>query len=86
MAAQQRPSAAPLRLALHPDGADRLAVRVLKRRGPPLQTPLQLGLPPVLCSAARQRSRLGLPQVPPSLSVATFVNLGPVNATDDWHP
>lgn len=86
MAAQQRPSAAPLRLALHPDGADRLAVRVLKRRGPPLQTPLQLGLPPVLSSAARQRSRLGLPQVPLSLSVATFVNLGPVNATDDWHP
>jgi len=75
MTAQQRPSAAPLRLALRPSGADMLAVRVLKRRGPPLQAPLQLGLPPVLGSTARQRSRLGLPQVQPSLSVATFVNL-----------
>ena len=35
MAAQQRPSAAPLRLGLRAGGADVLAVRVLKRRGPP---------------------------------------------------
>ena len=34
--ARERPTAAPLRLALRRGGADRLAVRLLKRRGPPL--------------------------------------------------
>jgi hypothetical protein len=48
LAAQQRPTAAPLRLALRPAGADRLELRLLKRRGPPLDTPLLLELPPVL--------------------------------------
>ena len=35
-----RPTASPLRLALQAGGADRLQVRVLKRRGPPLEAPL----------------------------------------------
>ncbi len=47
-AAREWPSAAPLRLALRGAGIDRLAVRVLKRRGPLLSWPLVLALPPVL--------------------------------------
>lgn len=43
-----QPSPAPLRLALRAAGPDRLAVRVLKRRGPPQAQPLRLQLPPVL--------------------------------------
>lgn len=74
MAAAQHPSAAPLRLALRPGGADVLALRVLKRRGPPLEAALQLALPPVLCRSARQRVRAGAAQVP-MLHAATFVNL-----------
>ena len=54
MAAQQRPTAAPLRIALRAGGPDLLNLQVLKRRGPPLETPLQLRLPPVLpCLAGR---------------------------------
>ena len=74
MAAAQRPSAAPLRLALRPGGADVLALRVLKRRGPPLEAPLQIELSPVLCRSARQRARAGAAQTP-VLHAATFVNL-----------
>ena len=74
MAAAQRPSAAPLRLALRPGGADVLAVRLLKRWGPPLEAQLQLSLSPVLCRSARQRARSGLPQAP-VLRPVTFVNL-----------
>jgi protein ImuA len=72
LAAQQRPSAAPLRLALRPAGPDALALRLLKRRGPPLEQPLSLALPPVLSGAARQRA---LAAAPPALQAATFVNL-----------
>jgi protein ImuA len=46
--ARSRPSPAPLRLLLQPAGLDGLAVRLLKRRGPPLAEPLRLALPPVL--------------------------------------
>jgi protein ImuA len=74
MAAAQQPSAAPLRLALHPAGADVLALRMLKRRGPPLEAPLQLELPPVLSRSARQRARAGVASIP-VLHAATFVNL-----------
>ena len=74
MAASQRPSAAPLRLALHSGGADVLAVRLLKRRGPPLEGALQLTLPAVLSRSARQRARQGLPQAQ-VLRPATFVSL-----------
>ncbi len=79
MSAAQRPTAAPLRLALRANGADVLAVRVLKRRGPPLEAPLQLELPPVLSEAALQRAGLGATQPPEArptaLHMATFVNL-----------
>ena len=84
--AAQRPTSAPLRLALRPGGADVLAVRVLKRRGPPLEAPLQLELPPVLSSMALQRARIGpsagLPVAAnaPALALhaATFINLAAV--------
>ena len=59
MSAAQRPTAAPLRLALRASGAEVLAVRVLKRRGPPLDAPLLLALPPVLSATALQRAAVG---------------------------
>jgi len=55
-AAASRPTASPLRLSLHAGGADRLQLRIVKRRGPPLEVPLQLELPTVLPGAARRRS------------------------------
>jgi protein ImuA len=58
--AAQRPTAAPLRLALRPAGADVLALRLLKRRGPLREAPLRLVLPPVLSLPARQRANAGL--------------------------
>lgn len=72
MAALQRPTAAPLRLALRAGGADRLSLAILKRRGPPLEAPLRLDLPPVLSDTARARA-----ESPPqgTLHPATFVNL-----------
>lgn len=84
--AAQRPTAAPLRLALRASGADALAVRVLKRRGPPLETPLRLVLPSMLSAAAMARSlhrpvpaaqsqRLPSPQGELELHAATFVDL-----------
>jgi protein ImuA len=54
--ARLKPSAAPLRLLLQGAGVDRLSVRVLKRRGPPLQQPLVLALPPVLSERLRARA------------------------------
>jgi protein ImuA len=82
MAAAQRPSAAPLRLVLRAGGPDVLALRVLKRRGPPLETPLLLDLPPVLSAAAGQRAQAGLhagdaaaARGAASLHAATFINL-----------
>ena len=68
-----RPTASPLRLGLQPGGADRLQVRVLKRRGPPLETPLSLALPTVLSAAARRRSGSASERAP-ALHAATFVN------------
>jgi len=76
-AARQRPTAAPLRLALRPAGVDRLELRLLKRRGPPLETPLLLELPPVLSDTARQRARAAAVSARLSdLQEATFVDLG----------
>jgi protein ImuA len=46
--ARGRPSPAPLRLLLQPAGADKLVLRLLKRRGPQQAQPLRLALPPVL--------------------------------------
>lgn len=54
--ARSRASAAPLRLLLQGAGIDRLALRVLKRRGPPLAQPLRLALPPVLGERLRVRA------------------------------
>ncbi|MBC7957168.1 MAG: SOS cell division inhibitor, partial [Cytophagales bacterium] len=70
--------AAPLRLALHPAGADQLALRVLKRRGPPLLSPLHLALPPVLPAAALRRAQAwedADAQAQPLLRAASFINL-----------
>jgi len=64
--ARIKPSAAPLRLSLGCAGIDRLAVRVLKRRGPPLALPLVLALPPVLTE--RLRARAEQPQSLPAAS------------------
>ena len=55
-AAAAQPSPAPLRLALAGAGPDALAVRLLKRRGPALEQPVLLALPPVLSRSARQRA------------------------------
>ena len=74
MSAAQRPTAAPLRLALRPSGADVLAVRLLKRRGPPLESPLRLDLPPVLGEAARERAD-EFAGFADALPAATFVDL-----------
>jgi protein ImuA len=64
-AAGAQPSPAPLRLALSGAGPDALAVRLLKRRGPALDEPLLLELPPVLSRTARLRAltprRAGVP-------------------------
>ena len=81
--AAQRPTAAPLRLALRAGGAEVLAVRVLKRRGPPLDVPLRLALPPVLSATALQRAGAGAGagraaldnESASGLRAATFVNL-----------
>jgi protein ImuA len=81
-AAAQRPSAAPLRLALRPSGPDRLALRLLKRRGPPLEASIGLDLPPVLSATARQRALALVASRTPAgagterpLHAATFINL-----------
>jgi protein ImuA len=83
VAAAQRPTAAPLRLGLRVAGADRLAVRVLKRRGPPLEAPVHVDLPAVLSAAALRRSEeeradSGTSDAlqGPALRAASFVNLG----------
>ena len=70
-AAAARPTAAPLRVALHAGGADRVQLRVLKRRGPPLESPLELELPSVLSAAARRRAAGAARQR--RLPAATFV-------------
>ncbi|CAM5780625.1 translesion DNA synthesis-associated protein ImuA [Rhizobacter fulvus] len=84
MSAAQRPTAAPLRLALRPAAADVLSVRVLKRRGPLLERPLLLELPPVrplttprqapAHADATAHATAGAP-ARSGLSAATFVNL-----------
>ena len=71
-AAAARPTAASLRVALHAGGADRVQLRVLKRRGPPLETPLELELPSVLSATARRRSANGKHR---RLPAATFVDV-----------
>jgi protein ImuA len=55
--ARLKPSAAPLRLSLGCAGIDLLALRLLKRRGPPLAGRLALVLPPVLTERLRARAQ-----------------------------
>lgn len=83
--AQNRPTAAPLRLGLRAGGGDALELRVLKRRGPPLESALRLDLSPVLPAAARRRAEQAEPThdsawpaeawQPAELHAATFINL-----------
>ncbi|MGZ5275407.1 MAG: hypothetical protein ACXWCU_05755 [Caldimonas sp.] len=73
LAAAARPTASPLRLSLHAGGADRIDVRILKRRGPPLEAPLRLALPAVLSEAARRRAQ-SVVREPVRLHEAVFVN------------
>ena len=75
LAAAARPTASPLRLSLQAGGTDRVRLRILKRRGPPLETPLHLALPPVLSEAARRRAQHGLQQPMRRVHEAVFVNL-----------
>ena len=72
-AAAGRPTASPLRLDLRAGGADRLQVRILKRRGPPLEAPLSIELPTVLSVAARRRS-VSEGERAAALNAATFVD------------
>src|SRR5689334_1401832 len=73
-AAVARPTAAPLRLALHAGGADRVQLHILKRRGPPLASPLELELSSVLSAAARRRSANGSAKAR-RLPAATFIDV-----------
>ncbi len=68
--ARHRPTAAPLRLALRPGGGDVLQLRLLKRRGPPLDALLTLDLPPVLSTVATQRAQMGVPGTGAALAAA----------------
>jgi protein ImuA len=73
--AQARPSAAPLRLLLRPAGADRLSLRIVKRRGPVLDRPLLLSLPPVLPAVVHERLRhqQQQPSPPPAVEATSTV-------------
>ena len=75
IAAAERPSAAPLRLALRPAGADALSVQLLKRRGPPLESTLRLALPTVLSRTEREYAHAEWVRSAPRLQNATFINL-----------
>ena len=68
--ARLKPSAAPLRLLLQGAGIDRLSVRVLKRRGPPLAQALVLSLPPVLSERLRVRGEAAAPIAPAAAPTA----------------
>ena len=67
-AVARQPSPAPLRLALAGAGPDALSVRLLKRRGPVLEAPVQIALPPVLSRSARQRALTPRRTTMPALS------------------
>ncbi len=86
LAAQHEASPAVLRLALEAgEDADVLSVRLLKRRGPPLSTPLVLPARPerlqALLAASRQqatRRRQGSAAAPTTRSPALLTPLAPV--------
>lgn len=63
LSASALPSPASLRLALYPEVGERLHVEILKRRGPPLNTPLVLDLPrPSYAPLARLRAAVSKAQ------------------------
>jgi protein ImuA len=67
VAVRAQSSPAPLRLTIEPADAQRVAVNVFKRRGPPMAAPLMLALPgPALLSGRRAR-RLTASIEPPSV-------------------
>lgn len=68
--AAARASPAPLRLQLSVAAPDWLRLALLKRRGPPLASPLVLELPPVLSAPASARAEAG-PASMPSPNAAT---------------
>lgn len=72
-----RPSPAPLRLLLASAGPDRLRVLLLKRRGPPLATPLTLALAPVLPAPARAQARTLCLDVLAAVPTTEFVAVRP---------
>jgi protein ImuA len=78
--ARQRPSAAPLRLAVQPAGVDGLSLRLLKRRGPPLAEPLRLALPSVLTPQQQARA-LTLQAVAQAGRTARAVRAAPATPT-----
>lgn len=76
-----RASAAPLRLLLTSAGPDQLQVALLKRRGPPLATPLTLALAPVLSPPALARALQGLAVLPLQAGAAVAARAYSGNAT-----
>ncbi len=66
LAAQFEPSPAPLRLLLQPRPEQRLAVQLLKRRGPVLAAPLLLELPQPMAAIGLRQQLPQAPAVPPS--------------------
>jgi protein ImuA len=62
--ARLKPSPAPLRLLLHPDGADAITVQLLKRRGPVMAAPLRLALPAPAALRGRRRAGSTVASVP----------------------
>ena len=72
-----RHEASPARLRLLVDGVDGLNVHILKRRGPPLETPVVLPDRPVRLAALLE-SRQGRGPVAPLEAPSTAVPVGPV--------
>ncbi len=79
-AAAAQPSPAPLRLALAGAGPDALAVRLIKRRGPALEQPLLLSLPPVLSRSARARALTPRRARGPALSDVALGHAGSIHS------
>lgn len=75
-AVRTQSSPAPLRLALEPTSAQRVAVEVFKRRGPPMAAPLVLTLPGPALWPSRRRHRTA-PSVEPEAADHAVVCAAP---------